>query len=112
MVERETYIDASVTRNPSFPTAPVKHLLGRLGAALDIVVLQNPDRGTLHVVIVILAVSQRPEKGGKADETQRQRHGNEIKTSTVMSLAHAQGPHQTLPLPIREHRRDNVRATR
>ena len=42
----------------------------------NIVVVENADRRPLQVVI--LAVAQRPEKGGKPAESEQQRHGDEI----------------------------------
>jgi len=43
---------------------------------VDIVVVENTDRGSLHVVI--LAASQRPEEGCEPGEAEQQRHGHEV----------------------------------
>ena len=42
----------------------------------DIVVVKNPDRGSLHVVI--LAAPQRSEEGCEPGEAEQQRHGHEV----------------------------------
>ena len=42
----------------------------------DIVIVENADRGSLHVVI--LAAPQRPEKGCERGEAEQQRHGDQV----------------------------------
>ena len=42
----------------------------------DIVIVENADRGSLHVVI--LAAPQRPEKGCEPGEAEQQRHRHQV----------------------------------